>query len=437
MTDTPGWVSPSSSGSEPEDVRPPADTPVGSDAPSATAAPAPAPAPTPAPPAAPPYPGAYGDPRAGQVPPQRPAQGGWTAPPGWGAQGGQPGWGQPGAGKPGWQPNWGMQPASPKPGVIPLRPLGVGEILDGSISTARKHWRTVLPLALVVAVFSQTTATALTYVTRNDDQNTLAVILLGVSYLISAFAGLVMTAMLTMVVSKAILGEQVSIGLAWRAARPQLWRLLGLTLLTLLIIVGIVVVGMLPGIIALAVGGSSPGVDVTLALGLIAGSVVALWVYMQLHLATPALMLEKQGIKAALSRSRRLVRGSWWRIFGITLLGGVLAALLAGIIEVPFSAIAGVSNSNPLSALGADPNTPQPLGALVIIAIGGVLGATLTVPISAGIHVLLYVDQRIRREALDLELARAAGLPEYGGTGWAGTTAGPVDTPTGGPTGAA
>ncbi len=27
---------------------------------------------------------------------------------------------------------------------------------------------------------------------------------------------------------------------------------------------------------------------------------------------------------------------------------------------------------------------------------------------------LLYIDQRIRREALDLDLARAAGVPEHG-----------------------
>lgn len=35
----------------------------------------------------------------------------------------------------------------------------------------------------------------------------------------------------------------------------------------------------------------------------------------------------------------------------------------------------------------------------------------------------LYVDQRIRREALDLDLARAAGLQDYG-TSAAGTTPG-------------
>ncbi len=47
--------------------------------------------------------------------------------------------------------------------------------------------------------------------------------------------------------------------------------------------------------------------------------------------------------------------------------------------------------------------------------IGSVIGATLTMPVKAGVTVLLYIDQRIRREALDLELARAAGVQGYGG----------------------
>ena len=41
------------------------------------------------------------------------------------------------------------------------------------------------------------------------------------------------------------------------------------------------------------------------------------------------------------------------------------------------------------------------------------IASAITYPIAAGVSVLLYIDQRIRREALDLELARAAGVPGY------------------------
>src|SRR5690606_27634859 len=76
---------------------------------------------------------------------------GWGAPPpaGPGGPGGHPGWGG------GWGSGWGGPPAAAKPGVIPLRPLGVGEILDGAVSTKRTYWRTVLGIALTVAVLTE------------------------------------------------------------------------------------------------------------------------------------------------------------------------------------------------------------------------------------------------------------------------------------------
>jgi hypothetical protein len=44
--------------------------------------------------------------------------------------------------------------------------------------------------------------------------------------------------------------------------------------------------------------------------------------------------------------------------------------------------------------------------ALTISAIGTIL--TVTAPFTAGVTALLYFDQRMRREALDLELAQTA-----------------------------
>ena len=51
---------------------------------------------------------------------------------------------------------------------------------------------------------------------------------------------------------------------------------------------------------------------------------------------------------------------------------------------------------------------------LIVSGIGSVIGSMITFPITAGVTVLLYIDHRIRREALDIELARAAGVPGYG-----------------------
>src|SRR3954451_2889907 len=61
-----------------------------------------------------------------------------------------PGWTAPPAGA--WAP---YVPAAPRPGIIPLRPLSVGEILDGAFTAIRRYPRTVLGLSAGVAAVQQ------------------------------------------------------------------------------------------------------------------------------------------------------------------------------------------------------------------------------------------------------------------------------------------
>ncbi|MFE1350314.1 hypothetical protein ACFW57_37645, partial [Streptomyces sp. NPDC058757] len=128
-----------------------------------------------------------------------------------------------------------------------------------------------------------------------------------------------------------------------------------------------------------------------------------------------ALMLERQGIVAALKRSAKLVKGAWWRIFGITVLTQLLIMIFTMILAIPFTAIAFALDGvgvDELSGSGFELSWTY----LIVMAVGGVISGALTYPIAAGVTVLLYVDQRIRREALDLELAKAAGTPAHAPT---------------------
>ena len=47
---------------------------------------------------------------------------------------------------------WGPPPAAPKPGVIPLRPLGIPELLDGAITAVRRYPKAILVPSFVVAL---------------------------------------------------------------------------------------------------------------------------------------------------------------------------------------------------------------------------------------------------------------------------------------------
>lgn len=371
-------------------------------------------------------PGTPGD-WTGPVPP-----GGYGGPPPTGGYGGpQPPHGQ--HGHPGWGGGWGAglggPPPAAKPGVIPLRPLGVGEILDGAVSTMRTYWRTVLGISLTVAVVTETLVVLLqglvlqdavsssalgdTSATTDEQIDALrdSMISSGAIFLVTLVGTVIATALLTAVTSRAVLGKEVALGEAWRDARPRIPGLFGLILLLLLIAVGIGGVGVLPGILLAVAGAGDAGAAIAV-LGVLAAFVVIVWLFVRLSLASPALMLEKQGIRKAMSRSTKLVSGSWWRVFGIQLLAAIIANVISAIVVVPFAvvgALAGDGGFHGFVESGGDLGWTY----LVISGVGSVIGSMITFPITAGVTVLLYIDQRIRREALDLDLARAAGVPGY------------------------
>ncbi|MEV6668378.1 glycerophosphoryl diester phosphodiesterase membrane domain-containing protein [Streptomyces nigra] len=444
MKDTPGWASPGSApsdGQEPGASGPaePADSPESAQQP-------PADQPSPGPnwskeqPPAGQWSAPTGTQTPGQTPPPPPGPGWGTPPPagpgapgGWG--GAPQGYGPPG-GYGGWGGGWGGPPPAAKPGVIPLRPLGVGEILDGAVSTMRTHWRTVLGISLTVAVVTEilvilvqgfllddrVDTDALNDPSATLDEITRAMgdslLNSGVILLISAIGTVIATALLTTVTSRAVLGKPVSTGEAWRDARPQVPRLFGLLFLLLLITMGVAVAGAVPGIVLAASGAGDGGVALAV-LGALASTVVAVWLWFRFSLASPALMLEKQGIRKALSRSAKLVKGSWWRVFGIQLLAMIIANVVAAIVIIPFTFLAGAVSGEGASNI-LNGTTEFGWTFLIVSGVGSVIGSMITLPITAGVTVLLYIDQRIRREALDLELARAAGV-QGSGTGTPGS----------------
>ncbi|MER6713898.1 glycerophosphoryl diester phosphodiesterase membrane domain-containing protein [Streptomyces sp. NPDC000877] len=447
MNDTPGWASPGSAPSdgqkpdasgpaEPAD-RPgpaqpadqpgqPGQTPQGTGPQWSKEQPPPAQWSAPSGPAGP-----------GQAPPPPPPGPGWgNQPPGGYGPGGPGGYGPGGYGHPGghggWGSGWGGPPPAAKPGIVPLRPLGVGEILDGAVSTMRTHWRTVLGISLTVAVLTEIIVVLFQGLVLNDSSTealndpsaTLselsramgdALLNSSVIFVISLVGTVIATALLTTVTSRAVLGKSVTIGEAWRDARPQVLKLFGLICLLLLITAGIVTAGTLPGILIAAAGSTGPGVALTI-LGIIGAGIVALWLMIRFSLASPALMLEKQGIKKAMSRSAKLVQGTWWRIFGIQLLATIIANVVASIIVIPFTLLAAALSGDGITGWLNTGAASLGWTFLIVSGIGSVIGSMITFPITAGVTVLLYIDQRIRREALDLELARAAGVQGYGPT---------------------
>ncbi|MFE2295336.1 hypothetical protein [Streptomyces sp. NPDC059452] len=370
-------------------------------------------------------------PQDGSVPgaqwsPEQPPPAQWSPP---SNPGGGPGAPPP---APGWgggpqQPGWGARPPAAKPGVIPLRPLGLGEILDGSVSALRAHWRTALGFSLAVSLVTQVAVilmqryllpkpTAIdpnargTEALRQASESARTSLLsLAPASLLAMIAMLFTASVVTVVISRSVLGRPVTLSDAWAEARPRLLPLIGLTLLITLIAVTVMAVGIGPGLLL----GSGAGAALAF-LGFAAACVVIIWLQVSFILAAPALMLERQGIIASLRRSAKLVRGAWWRTFGILALTYLFVFLLSFAVSIPFTVVGLIADGTGVSEFfnGSVPTPGWPF--LIVTGIGEVIIYTLVYPFVTGVMALLYMDQRIRREALDVDLARAAGLPGYG-----------------------
>jgi hypothetical protein len=363
------------------------------------------------------------------APGQAPAAGGPTGSPPGSATSPPGGWGGPPASPAGAPWGWAPPPVV-RPGVIPLRPLGVGEILDGAVTTIRRNPAPMLGLSAIVAVITQLLGVALGYLLFQDiaDLESLSPTV-GPAEVFNALAGLLgasvivvivtwiatvlLTGILTVVVSRAVLGERPTIGQAWAAARQRLPRLLLLTVVYSLIWLAPFLVATLASLLVLATGAEA---DTAAGVGVLLGFIaipVAVWLYVRYALSGPALMLESAahgttgsaqpiGVFGAVRRSAELVRGSWWRLFGILLLILLIAGIISQVISVPFAL--------PAFFLDQEPSDAQFLLTLIVSALGGIVAATITAPFTAAATALLYVDRRIRREGLDIALARAAGV---------------------------
>jgi hypothetical protein len=132
--------------------------------------------------------------------------------------------------------------------------------------------------------------------------------------------------------------------------------------------------------------------------GFLVAVVLSIWFSTMFSLVTPVVVLERERPGAALARSWRLVRRSFWRVFGILLLAGLIVAVASAILQLPFSFLSTLFGG----ATGFSAGT-------VIAVIGTIAAGTVTRPISAAVTVLLYVDMRMRKEGLDLALRTAAG----------------------------
>jgi hypothetical protein len=225
-----------------------------------------------------------------------------------------------------------------------------------------------------------------------------------VSMVLAQVGTILVTGMIAHVTRAAAVGRRLDLRQAWDLTHGKRWRLLGLTLLINVAYVALLVVYVLMWVGVVLAAGDAWGV--ILAWGLVtvpAFIALCIWLWVRCYyLPVPALMLEPVGVLGAIGRGWRLTSRNFWRTFGIGLLTAILGAVAGSLLSMPVSFI------GQIGALFA-----VEYAALILVvtqAVALVIQNAFVAPFIATVTSIQYVDLRIRKEALDVELLREAGV---------------------------
>lgn len=300
-----------------------------------------------------------------------------------------------------------------RPGIVPLRPLLLGDVFGGALQTMRRNPEATIGMGLVVMsvllVPSLLGSLAMTRLLTSMSPVDVELLTLLLNVTFSILASYALTGMIVHVVGEAVLGDRAGLGQTWRAVRGRLPALLGAMLLMgVLVVVGTGVLVLAVVLLAMAVGqsgGAASLVGVLLIILVVLGALVlGVWVSGRLTLAPAAVVLERMGPWRAIARAWALTRGrQGWRVVGITLLAGLVTSLVTLLVQLPLLGVTLWA----LSTGGLD-LSPLSSTSLVLDHVFQLLVGALVTPFTAGVAALLYLDQRMRREGLDVTLVRAA-----------------------------
>ncbi len=323
----------------------------------------------------------------------------------------------------------------------PLRPLGLGELIDRSVNFWRANWKPLFQLMLgfqlvegTLLALTQGLVRVLFPLARDPDalnhrptealphlMGTLGLFSVAVlgALLVAQVAGVAATHFsFTRLTSRG----QPNGADAFRHAAARL----GTTTLTFLLSMGwsfvVMIVLMLPaaglGFGAAALGiadqrGAAIAVGVLAALALILGTIVlVLWFAIRFILVSQIIAIEPLGALATFRRANALSSGRIAEgLVGLVKVRLTILVTIVGLVLLIMSTVASLPTLIAAAAFGANLtpghtlNDVVPLWVLLPLQLlQSVLGAVLA-PLYVVFQTFFYTDMRVRREGLDLELA--------------------------------
>jgi hypothetical protein len=314
-----------------------------------------------------------------------------------------------------------MLGAAHKPGAMPLRPLSLGDMYDAAFRIIRFNPKATVGSAVLVSAVAMAIPVVITAVltatmslsvddSGNADESSVVGVVgslgsLGLGSVLASFGTILVTGMVSHVTAAAAVGRRLTLGEAWAATRGKRWRLVGLAVLlgvsAVLIFLGYALLWLL---VVVASSSSTVAIVIWGLVSVPAFLCFMVWYWVRVYyLPVPALMLERVGILGAIGRGFRLTRSQFWRTLGIALLTSIVASIAGGVLGIPFGIVGQIATV----AVGAQ----YALLILVITqALSQVISAAFVTPFTGAVTSLQYLDQRMRKEAYDVELMQQAGI---------------------------
>lgn len=293
--------------------------------------------------------------------------------------------------------------AAHKPGIVPLRPLGLGDILAGSFTAITTNLRAVAAISAVIAVLSAAVTLIVAAVaeavdlTADDALGTIGG-LTTVTIATSAALTALLTGALAYPTSRAVEGRYPSLRRCWERLRPRLPAALAIAAIEFAV-VGLPLI-LLTAIFAAAGITLSPAFAVLGAVGVLVVAAALLVVGTYVSFALPIAVLEGLAPMASLRRSVMLVGPLFWRVLGTLLLIGLIVGVAQSVLTSPVDLIGSVAED----VVGATAATTVKLALSTILY---AVAEFVTLPLVGTAITLLYTDARIRLEGFDIALISA------------------------------
>ena len=318
-----------------------------------------------------------------------------------------------------------------KPGIIPLRPLSIGDIYQGAFAAIKTNARTMfgftaalLGVVLVISIginYAIINLVLPNYVSPNSPYATAFTSLSGSfsqlgGSLLQVLATVLLSGLIVVAVSRSVLGRVASSKEVWERTKSKFLPLIGLNIITGIISGLMVIIGIVTFFVLLASVAATAKTETELWQGMgialvgifiliVAGVVVSSYLSIKFSVASPAMVLENLGVFAAIGRSWSLTRKNFWRLFGINILTAIITSMVAGIFGGIASALSVIfvvaGSSSPEDAITSI-NT-----AYILTMVVSTIAQLLILPFTSSVNALLYIDLRMRKEGLDVELRNA------------------------------